>query len=396
MHRDIHPKIKTPFHSYRSNIPAGTSIVTESENIPIEHIKVDDKVLSFNHQTNRPEMKKVTSIQSYLVSVIMALVFHTGDTLLATPNHPFWYKDQYVEAEALDTGGVLTALGGATEVIANTFVKDTTLRVYNYTVVAMTASVSARAQSEFRVKAGETFIVTKKDQNMVVDKWIMEDNSTIILSEEVSKWKIKAGEASFDKNCRILGVGRNGRSGANSTAIGQNGVDCKDGQDGGAGEDGMNGSKGKSVKIKMRLLYVDGLMIDVRGGDGGDGGNGADGDDGGKAACETGCNGGKGGNGGVGGKGGQGGKGGKVEIDYRMLKNIKWPGNNKGIVSITSGGQAGLGGSGGKGGKGGDGVKCNGYDSKNGSPGKNGGNGRDGKKGKDSCVNINFLGFSER
>ncbi len=341
-------------------------------------------------------MKKVTSIKSYLVSAIMALVFHTGDTLWATPNHPFWYKDQYVEAEALSVGDALTVADGSKEVIPNTFVKDTTLRVYNYTVVAMTASVSARAQSEFRVKTGETFIVTKDNRKMVVEKWVMEDSSTIILSDEVSKWRINAGEASFGKNCRILGVGRSGRSGANSTAIGQNGVDCKDGQDGGAGEDGMNGSKGKSVKIKMRLLYVDGLVIDVRGGDGGDGGNGADGDDGGKAACETGCNGGKGGNGGVGGNGGRGGKGGKVEIDYRLVKNVKWPDDSQGIESITSGGQAGLGGNGGKGGKGGDGVNCNGYGRKNGSPGKDGGNGRDGKKGKDCCVNINFRGFSER
>ena len=114
--------------------PAGTPIVTESKNIPIEHIKVDDKVLSFNHQTNRPEVKKVTSIKSYLVCAIMALVFHTGDTLWATPNHPFWYKDHYVEAASLHAGDVLTALDGGTEVITHTFTKDTAIRVYNFTV----------------------------------------------------------------------------------------------------------------------------------------------------------------------------------------------------------------------------------------------------------------------
>ncbi|MCO6460910.1 MAG: hypothetical protein J5I59_05865 [Saprospiraceae bacterium] len=102
--------------------PAGTPIVTKSENIPIERIKVDDKVLSFNHQTNRTEVKKVTSIKSYIVSAIMALVFTTGDTLWATPNHPFWYKDHYVEAEALHAGDVLTALDGGTEVLAHTFI----------------------------------------------------------------------------------------------------------------------------------------------------------------------------------------------------------------------------------------------------------------------------------
>ena len=131
MHRDIHPKIKTPFHSYRSNIPAGTPIVTESKNIPIEHIQVDDKVLSFNitgifnHQTNRTEVKKVTSIKSYIVSAIMALVFTTGDTLWATPNHPFWFDGQYIEAENLKAGDTLWAVDGSALVLENKFTKDT-------------------------------------------------------------------------------------------------------------------------------------------------------------------------------------------------------------------------------------------------------------------------------
>jgi len=64
----------------------------------------------------------------------LALVFTAGDTLWATPNHPFWYKDQYVEAEALSVWDTLTAADGSTEVITNTFVKDTTLKVYNFTV----------------------------------------------------------------------------------------------------------------------------------------------------------------------------------------------------------------------------------------------------------------------
>ncbi len=79
-------------------------------------------------------MKKVTSIKSYLVSAIMALVFSSGDTLWATPNHPFWYKDHYVEAEALSIGDALAAADGSTEIITNAFIKDTTLKVYNFTV----------------------------------------------------------------------------------------------------------------------------------------------------------------------------------------------------------------------------------------------------------------------
>lgn len=64
----------------------------------------------------------------------MALVFTTGDTLWATPNHPFWHSGGYVEAEHLRPGDTLVAVNGTSLIIANSFTKDTTLRVYNFTV----------------------------------------------------------------------------------------------------------------------------------------------------------------------------------------------------------------------------------------------------------------------
>ena len=64
----------------------------------------------------------------------MALVFHTGDTLWATPNHPFWFDGQYVEAENLKSGDTLWAVDGSALVLENKFTKDTTVRVYNFTV----------------------------------------------------------------------------------------------------------------------------------------------------------------------------------------------------------------------------------------------------------------------
>ena len=76
----------------------------------------------------------MTSIKSYIVSAIMALVFTTGDTLWATPNHPFWFDGQYIEAENLKAGDTLWAVDGSALVLENKFTKDTTVQVYNFTV----------------------------------------------------------------------------------------------------------------------------------------------------------------------------------------------------------------------------------------------------------------------
>ena len=64
----------------------------------------------------------------------MALVFTTGDTLWATPNHPFWFDGQYVEAENLKSGDTLWTADGSALILENSFKKDTAARVYNFTV----------------------------------------------------------------------------------------------------------------------------------------------------------------------------------------------------------------------------------------------------------------------
>lgn len=136
-------------------------------------------------------------------------------------------------------------------------------------------SSTVLCQSIFKILEGETFVVEKKNAKMLVDKWIMEDNSQILISDDLDGWEINANEASFGNNCRIVGIGKNGTNGKSSSVHGTASGECKDGGWGGNGNNGAKGSSGKMIKIVMGLLNVNDLYIDVSGGDGGIGGNGA-------------------------------------------------------------------------------------------------------------------------
>lgn len=248
-------------------------------------------------------------------------------------------------------------------------------------------------QSLLRVKTGQTIKITPKYKKILVDKWIMEDNSTIIIGEGVDSWEINASQASFGKNCRIIGRGTNGNNGNHSRKHGGNGSECVDGGHGGTGGNGQNGRVGKSIKITMGLVFVTDLIIDTSGGNGGRGGNGGNGGIGGRASCGRVCSGQEGGNGGFGGNGGNGGSSGKVIVNYWIAGSTSIPmGENSGLRVISRAGQGGIGGNGGVGGRGGSGKSCPPFIKRGGGPnGKNGSNGKRGANARDRKPTFNVL-----
>jgi hypothetical protein len=243
------------------------------------------------------------------------------------------------------------------------------------------------AQSELKVESGRTYTVTQKDKKMLVNKWVMEDNSTIIISDDVSVWEIHAIEASFGKNCKIVGnrVGKQSRNGANSTKHGSKGGSCTPGGKGGQGDEGAPGPEGSSVKITMGLIYVNDLLIDVRGGVGGNGGKGANGGKGGDASCSS-CSGQDGGQGGKGGLSGRGGHGGNVYVGYWIAGTSNIASINNGLRALTTRGRSGTGGTPGNPGPGGDATECGLFKRSGGNPGPKGVKGGYGKYAKDGEV----------
>lgn len=254
-------------------------------------------------------------------------------------------------------------------------------------------NIDVLAKSSLRVSEGQTFIVTEKE--MLVDEWIMEDNSTVEIGQNITTWTIHAVKAYFGNNVKIMGVGSHGKDGASSTSPGGDVGECKNGIEGGKGSPGSDGGDGVNVKITMGLISVNSLMIDVHGGNGGNGGDGADGGRGGRASCGRMCSGQEGGNGGRGGNAGHSGSGGNVTIDYWVAGKNPISLNssgNKGLRVNADGGHPGKVGQGGREGGGGAGKRCVPFIKRgSGSPGRRGANGDAGQEGKQGEITFTVL-----
>ena len=242
-------------------------------------------------------------------------------------------------------------------------------------VLIITSLISFAHAQDLIVKANETRIITDKD--MIVDNWIMEDNSIIIFGENVTSWTIVANRASFGDNVIIDGRGAHGNSNAlhlHGAHGADGGHDCDHGAGGTNGGAGTDGKNGIDITMTISIASVGNVIIDARGGNGGPGGNGGNGGKGTKGDCSDRCNGGRGGDGGYGGAGGNPGNGGDIVINYEFI-------NNKGITEeeaktmisngirpVSPSGAVGSGGYGGTGGAGGIRQPCNPFPSRKAGP----------------------------
>lgn len=115
---------------------AGTKVSTENGEIPIENIKVGDKVLSKNEETDEIEYKEVTQLfQNQKYTTYKVLV---GDEIIeTTDNHPFWVEGQgWVLAKELKAGDLLQQSNGNLLEIKDIHIiqHNSPVTVYNFTV----------------------------------------------------------------------------------------------------------------------------------------------------------------------------------------------------------------------------------------------------------------------
>lgn len=208
-------------------------------------------------------------------------------------------------------------------------------------------------QADLHVARGETEIITREKSRIYVNRWIMEDESTIQIADDVDEVEIRAHEAEIGRGVRIVGRGQHGRDAPQPPGKSGTGPNCTGGTGGDEADDGDDGRTGKTVRIVAGVVSIGELSVDVRGGRGGNGGKGGQGQKGGRAARSEVCNGGNGGRGGRGGDAGDGGDGGAVTIDLWDVDR-NGPMGYGSILVDARGGVAGQVGPGGDGGPGGD------------------------------------------
>ena len=219
--------------------------------------------------------------------------------------------------------------------------------------------VGQELRANLTVQQGQVYRVSDEEAIIQVHRLIMEDDSTIELSEDVSRLEIRAQEVIIHDRVVIMARGADGADGGDGTTPGGSVALCSEGRAGGLGRDGLNGGNGKNVDIVMGVVSIGSLFIDVSGGRGGDGGMGGVGQGGARGSCQLelghcGCNGGRGGPGGRGGTAGSGGDGGSVSIQY-------WSFDESTSVAVSQSveeGEPGMAGVPGRGGSGGAAFGC--------------------------------------
>ena len=257
-------------------------------------------------------------------------------------------------------------------------------------LVACSAIGQVLESPELIIPEGDIYTITADNAVIIVDRWIMEDNSILQLAPDVPRLEIRALEATIGANVTIVARGNDGAPGnTGSTPGGSPGL-CNTGNAGGRGEAGTPGLDGKTVDIRMGLINANSLFINASGGRGGDGGQGGRGQTGSRGTCQVrppdfdGCPGSRGGRGGQGGNAGHGGNGGNVTIEYWPIADAV----SVNVIPLLEGGISGAPGLPGPGGPGGPRFRCGTWPFRrtqpgggSGSSGSLGGEGQSGSRG---------------
>ncbi len=118
--------------------PAGTLIATDAGAVPIESIRVGDRVLT--RHSAAPEsgdcFREVDSIFVRFAPVVVTLVLDDGERLEVTPEHPIWCRSQgaWLSAGDLAPGDAVGNLSGETKTVKQVTCDTSGTLVFNFEV----------------------------------------------------------------------------------------------------------------------------------------------------------------------------------------------------------------------------------------------------------------------
>jgi hypothetical protein len=113
---------------------AGTMVETDEGEIPIEEIKVGDKVLAKDDVTGEVAYKEVEILIERTVDEVYNLTFG-NEIISTTEEHPFWIIGKgWTKARELQIGDLLTTSDGQEIAIANIEVQKKRTKVHNLKV----------------------------------------------------------------------------------------------------------------------------------------------------------------------------------------------------------------------------------------------------------------------
>jgi hypothetical protein len=113
----------------------GTLVKAQAGEVPIEQIKIGDLVWSLNEQSGQKELKEVLELFRIEGASQLIWLLIGNDTILTTPEHPFYIRNHWITAENLHVGDTLTTFESSFGLFVSEKVWiDTLVTVYNFKV----------------------------------------------------------------------------------------------------------------------------------------------------------------------------------------------------------------------------------------------------------------------
>ena len=115
---------------------AGTLVLTENGNKPIEEIQAGDKVLAENPETGEQEYKEVVQVFENEANELVHLTVN-GEEIVTTPKHPFYVPQRgWISAIDLKAGDILVLSNGEYVIVEQVQheILETPVKIYNFEV----------------------------------------------------------------------------------------------------------------------------------------------------------------------------------------------------------------------------------------------------------------------
>jgi len=121
----------------RNSFDGTTLVATEHGLVPIEEIKIGDKVWAYDEANQTKSLQEVTHlIRGEGNKTLTDITLHSGEVITATANHPFWEinRKEWLEADELNISSILLDINDNNATIKSLRSYGNNRRVYNLSV----------------------------------------------------------------------------------------------------------------------------------------------------------------------------------------------------------------------------------------------------------------------